>query len=100
MVSQSQKTAVQNDRRRLSERGMSRYEIRGLDRDKALMRQLATRLAAGGAEAERIRSKLLTEIAGNKPEVGGVAAWLLRSPLVGADLDLSRSMVEPREIDL
>ena len=100
MVSHSQRIAVQNDRRRLAERGMSRYEVRGLDRDKALLRQLATRLAADDAEAERIRSKVLTEVAGTGAKIGGVAAWLLRSPLVGADLDLARPVVEPREIDL
>ena len=100
MVSQSQKAAVQNNRRRLSERGMSRYEIRGLDRDKTLLRQLAARLAAGDAEAERIRRELTREVTGDTPPTGGILAALRRGPLFDDDMDFSRLMVEPRDIGL
>ena len=100
MVSQSQKTAVQNDRRRLTERGMSRYEIRGLDRDKVLLRQLAARLAAGDAEAERIRGELTREVTGGIPPTGGILVALRRGPLFDDDMDFSRPIVEPRDINL
>ena len=79
---------------------MSRYENRGLGRDKALLRQLASGLAMGNTEAERVRARIFSEVGNEAPRTGGVAAWLLRSPLVGADLDLSRPCVEPRDIDL
>ena len=41
MAQASQKRAVANHRRRLAERGISRYEVRGLEKDKELVRKLA-----------------------------------------------------------
>jgi hypothetical protein len=41
-----------------------------------------------------------SSIAGEPPQAGGILAALRRSPLVGADLDLSRSREEGRKIDL
>jgi hypothetical protein len=38
MAQASQKRAVANHRRRLAERGISRYEVRGLEKDKELVR--------------------------------------------------------------
>lgn len=100
----SQKRAVANHRRRLGERGLARYEVRGLEQDKRLVRQLAKRLAANDAEAERLRR----EITRNVPEEApfqphtGKDIWdaLRRSPLVGANLDLSREVVPERDVDL
>ena len=48
-MNELQKRAVDNHRRRLRERGMARYEVRGLESDKALVRRLATRLAENDA---------------------------------------------------
>jgi hypothetical protein len=97
----SQKRAVANHRRRLGELGIARYEVRGLEQDKQLVRQFAKRLAANDAEAERLREAITQEVA-PRQFLTGKEIWeaLRRSPLVGADLDLEREVVRPREIDL
>ena len=96
----SQKRAIQNYRSRLSKRGLARFEVLGLDGDRDLIRALARRLADDGPEAARIRATVSQTISGEPPKTGGILAALRRSPLVGADLDLSRPPVEGRKIDL
>jgi len=96
----SQKRAIQNYRSRLGERGLARFEVLGLDGDRALIRSLARRLAEGGTESARIRDVVTRTISGEPPKKGGVYAWLRSSPLVGADLDLERVRGKVREIDL
>jgi hypothetical protein len=100
----SQKRAVANHRTRLRERGLARYEVRGLERDKQLMRQLAKRLTANDAEAERLRREITRNVAeeGAFQPRTGKDIWdaLRRSPLVGANLDLSREIVPERDVDL
>jgi hypothetical protein len=99
-MSVSQKRAIRNYRSRLSERGLARFEVLGLDRDRDLIRSLARRLAEGGSEAADIRATIAQTISGEPPRTGGIVAALRRSPLVGADLDLNRSHDGGREIDL
>ncbi|AYG60818.1 hypothetical protein QD460_09590 [Rhizobium jaguaris] len=99
-MSSSQKRAIQNYRSRLGERGLARFEVLGLDGDRALIRSLARRLAEGGAESARIRDVVTRTISGEPPKTGGVYAWLRSSPLVGADIDLERVRGKVREIDL
>ena len=70
---------------------MVRFELQALDADRALLRALAHKLAADGPEAQSIRHLLAEAIGGEPPTPGGVLAALLRSPLVGADLDLPSS---------
>ena len=89
----SQKRAIQNYRARLGERGLARFEVLGRDADRDLIRSLARRLAEEGPEALRVRAAVSQTMAGEPPKKGGVLAALRRSPLVGADLDLTR----PRE---
>ncbi|MGA2488234.1 MAG: hypothetical protein ABSF49_19995 [Roseiarcus sp.] len=89
----SQKRAIRNYRSRLGERGLARFEVLGRDADRDLIRSLARRLAEEGPEASRLRAAVSQTIAGEPPKKGGVLAALRRSPLVGADLDLTR----PRE---
>lgn len=96
----SQKRAIQNYRSRLSERGLARFEVLGLDGDRDLIRSLARRLADNGPDAARIRATVNQTISGEPPKTGGILAALRRSPLVGADLDLTRARVEGRKIDL
>jgi hypothetical protein len=96
----SQKRAIQNYRSRLSERGLARFEIVALESDRDLIRSLARRLADDGPDAMQIRAAVSQTISGEPPKTGGILAALRRSPLVGADLDLSRSHVEERKIDL
>ena len=94
MDDSAQKRALANYRHRLSERGMARFEILGLDADRELIRALARRLAEGDGEADRIRVAITRAIAGQGPKKGGILDALRRSPLVGADL--GRSVVEQR----
>jgi hypothetical protein len=83
MPSNSQRRAIEAHRRRLAERGLDRFEVRGLETDKELIRGIARRIAAG-----------------EPPRVGGVLAALRRSPLVGADLDITREETPGRDVGL
>lgn len=96
----SQKRAIQNYRSRLTKRGLARFEVLGLDGDRDLIRSLARKLADEGPDAARIRATVSQTISGEPPKTGGILAALRRSPLVGADLNLSRSRVEGRKVDL
>ena len=96
----AQERALQNYRRRLVERGMTRFEVLGLTTDRELVRSIAKILAEPGGEAIRIRSTLHGVISGEPAKKGGVLAALLRSPLVGADLVATRSVADDRKVDL
>jgi hypothetical protein len=100
MAGSSQQRAVKNYRDRLSERGMARFEVVGLDSDRGLIRSLARRLAQGDAEAARIRAVVSRSVTGETSTKGGLIRALRNSPLVDADLDLKRLRVSPRKIDL
>src|SRR5580704_1465811 len=99
-MSSSQKRAVRNYRSRLGARGLARFEVLGLDTDRALIRLLARRLAQQGPEAARLRAAVSETIAGEPPQKGGILAALRRSPLVGAGLDLRRPREEGRKVEL
>jgi hypothetical protein len=94
----SQKRAIQNYRFRLSERGLARFEVLGRQADRDLIRSLARRLAEDGSEALRLRAAVSQTISGEPPKKGGILAALRRSPLVGANLDLSRPRENGRKI--
>ena len=96
----SQKRAIRNYRSRLSERGLARFEVLGREADRDLIRSLARRLAADGPEAARLRAAVSQTIAGAPPKKGGILAALRRSPLVGAELDLSRAHEEGRKVEI
>jgi hypothetical protein len=96
----AQTRAIQSYRARLSERGLARFEVLGRDGDRDLIRSLARCLADDTPEASRLRAVVRSSIAGDTPPSGGILAALRRSPLVGADLDLSRSREGGRKIDL
>ena len=100
MGNTAQKRALRNYRSRLVKRGMARFEVLGLDADRELIRTLAKRLAEDDPDAARIRAAVSRTIAGESPKKGGILAALRRSPLVGADLDLTRSRETGRKIDL
>lgn len=99
-MSSSQKRAVRNYRSRLGKRGLARFEVLGLDADRDLIRSLARRLAEQGPEASRLRTAVSQTIAGEPPKKGGILAALRRSPLIGADLDLSRPREEGRKVEI
>ena len=100
MGNAAQKRAIQNYRARLTQRGFKRFEVMALESDRELIRSLARHLAEDGPEAEQIREAVKTLVAGEPPKPGGILAALRRSPLVGADLDLSRPREEGRRVDL
>jgi hypothetical protein len=79
---------------------LARFEVLGLDSDRDLIRSLARRLADDGPDSARIRATVSQTISGEPPKIGGILAALRRSPLVGADLDLTRLHVEGRKVDL
>ena len=100
MSTKAQARALTNYRKRLSKRGMARFEVLGLDSDRALVRALARRLAQNDAEAAEIRESVGAKVSVDARKKGGIYEALRRSPLVGADLNLRRPFVKPRKIDL
>ena len=72
----------------------------GRDADRDLIRSIARRLAENTPEALALRALMIQSISGEPPQKGGILAALRRSPLVGANLDLTRTREEGREVDL
>lgn len=96
----SQKRALRNYRNRLNERGLSRFEVLGLDTDRGLLRSLAKHLAQSGPDATRIRATISRTISGDPAKKGGILAALRRSPLVGAELEMTRMVTSGRKTKL
>ena len=100
MNSPSQKRAINNYRKRLNKRGMTRFEVIGLGADRELIRSLAKRLADDSRDSARIRAAVRRTISGEPPNKGGILNALRRSPLVGAELNLERPVTADRKVDL
>lgn len=100
MTDPAQKSALRNYRARLRARGMARFEVIGLDADRELIRSLAGRLAEDGPDAAHLRATVTRTIAAEPARKGHILAALRPSPLVGADLDLTRSQDFGRMIEL
>ncbi|HET7864167.1 MAG TPA: hypothetical protein VFL86_07130 [Burkholderiaceae bacterium] len=100
MSGAAQKRALQKYRTRLTELGMARFEVLGLDADRDLIRSLAKRLTEEGPEAAKIQTTLRTNLHGEAPPKGRILAALRRSPLMGSDLDSARARVGGRRLDL
>jgi hypothetical protein len=96
----AQSRAIRNYRTRLVERGLARFEVLGLDADRELIRRLARRLAENTSEAAQLRTAVSKSVADEPPRKGGILAALRRSPLVGADLDLTRNRQEGRAVEI
>ena len=96
----AQKRAIEYYRTRLTQRGFKRFEVLALEADRELIRSLARHLAEEGPEAEEARQTIKALVAGEPPKSGDILSALRRSPLVGADLDLSRPREEGRRVDL
>jgi hypothetical protein len=96
----SQKQAIRKYRSGLSKRGMARFEVLGRDGDQELIRSLARRLAEDGAEAMQLRTAVTQTLDGSAAKTGGILAALRRSPLVGADLDVTRARGRGRKVSL
>lgn len=100
MSNAAQKRAIENYRARLTQRGFKRFEVLALESDRELIRSLARQLAEEGPEADEVRQTVKALVAGESPKSGGILSALRRSPLVGANLDLSRPREEGRRVDL
>jgi hypothetical protein len=94
----AQKRAIKNYRVRLQRRGMARFEVLGLDRDRDLIRTLAKKLAEDSEEANEIRAQVAHSV--EPSQKGGILAALRRSPLVGADLKIVRPSDSGRKLDI
>jgi hypothetical protein len=99
MSNAAQRRAIKNYRSRLQKRGVARFEVLGLEADRVLIRSLAKRLAQDDPEANRIRSELMRSVS-DMPKKGGILAALRRSPLVGAELKIERSIEVGRKVNL
>ena len=75
-------------------------EVLGRDADRELIRTLARRLAEDDPEASRLRAAMCQSVADGPRKKGGILAALRRSPLVGADLDLTRSHQDGRKVEI
>ncbi len=99
-MSTSQRRALDNYRKRLTEKGLARFEVLGLRADRELIRSLAKRLAAADPDSSRIRDTVRSAVSGGPPRKGAILSALRNSPLVGADLDLSRPEIPGRKVVL
>lgn len=99
-MGKAQQRAIQNYRSRLGKRGLARFEVLGRDTDRDLIRSIAKKLAEDTPEASELRAAVSQSMAGEPPRKGGILAALRRSPLVGADLDLTRARETGRKVDL
>ncbi|WP_035696680.1 hypothetical protein [Bradyrhizobium liaoningense] len=100
MSNNAQKRAIENYRSRLTKRGIVRFELQALETDRDLIRTLARKLTDEGPEAGHLRRAVQQAVSGEPPKPGGILSALRRSPLVGADLDLTRPREEGRKADL
>jgi hypothetical protein len=100
MGNTAQARAVENYRKRLSKRGMARFEVVGLDGDKELIRAFARKLTENSHDAAEIRTSVGEKICIDTRKKGGILRMLRNSPLVGVELNLTRRRVQPRKVDL
>lgn len=107
MDASSQKQARRHGRTRRAGHGLARFEVRGLDADRDLIRSLARRLAEPGAEGIALRKAVTAAVHdrssagdGEPPKRGGIYAALRNSPLVGSGIDLTKTRHPGRDIDL
>jgi hypothetical protein len=94
----AQKRAVSAYRERLTRRGVTRFEVLARESDRELIRSLAKRLAADGADASEIRDAIRRAMETDVPRKGGILAALRRSPLVGAEVRFERPRIAGRRI--
>jgi hypothetical protein len=100
MHDSAQKRALQNYRQRLTQRGMARFEVLGLEIDRPLIRSLAKRLADQGPGSTKIREAVRRSLSKESSKKGNILLSLRRSPLVSTNLRLTRSITADRKVDL
>lgn len=100
MANRSQKRAIESYRARLQRRGITRFEVLGLDIDRELIRSLAKRLRENDPGAQRIRSEVSQTISGSSRKKGGLLAVLQLPRVAGLELEIKRPFESGRKIDL
>lgn len=100
MSTTPQKQAIARYRKRLSQRGMERFEVLGSPRDRELLRAIARRLAVDGPDSAGIRAAIRQAVSPEPSLKGGILAALCRSPLVGAHLEIKRPRSRGRKVEL
>lgn len=99
MASRAQQRAITAYRSRLTKRGVVRFELQAFVADRDLLRALARKLVEAGPDAGQVRRTVQQAVLGEQRKPGGILAALRRSPLVGADLDLTRPREAGRKVD-
>ncbi len=100
MAETSQARALKNYRKRLSRRGLARFEVLAPEGDRELIRHVARCLAENGQEAVRLREAINPGPSSTLRKKGGIFAALRRSPLVGEEVQATRDVTAGRKIDL
>jgi hypothetical protein len=100
MTDTSQQRALKNYRKRLDQRGVSRFEVIGRKDDRELLRTLAKRLAEKSPDANRLRTEVSKSLNASSGKKGGILAALLRAPAGLGDLKIDRSEMKERKLDL
>ncbi|MGH6873161.1 MAG: hypothetical protein ACREHE_16825 [Rhizomicrobium sp.] len=100
MTKESQRRAVDNQRKRMRQRGFERYEVIGPAGDKELVRGIVKTLAAGGPQAERLREQAKRTIAPKGKTGADLYNALRQGPLFPDDFDISREFTTGRDVDL
>jgi transposase InsO family protein len=100
MSTKAHNRAMESYRARLTQRGLKRFEVLAPETDRELIRSLARLLAEDGPNAEQTRQRVKALVSGEPARPGSILSALRRSPLVGADLDLSRPREKGRRVDL
>ena len=82
--------------------GAASHDLRCSDwiSDRELIRSFAKRLAENDVAATRLRADVGRSVGQSQHKRGGILAALRRSPMVGADLDLTRPFEAGRDVDL
>lgn len=83
-----------------SSQQLVQFEVTGRDSDRELVRSLARRLADDGPESDRLRRVVAQSIADGPGTKGNILNALRNSPLVDADLNLTRPREDGRKAAL
>ena len=100
MAKSAQLRAVERNRKRMRDKGISRFEGRALEGDKALVKAFAKQLAADDAGAQSLREEFQRRLAERSEKRGTLAEWFRRSPLLGSGVKFKHEKTFGRKIDL
>jgi hypothetical protein len=100
-MANAQERATKAYRARLDDEGLGRFEMIAPKEDQELLRGLARLMSRDEAKRQMFR-RWAAETLGlvQNGRKGGVVAALRKSPLVGVDLDVSRSTDDARDVPL